>query len=288
MGNKIRLQGHEKFALRDGWISKALKLISANKNEKINIFNSDSAPDDFGIGNNMVKSLRYWMRALGLSEEKSGKSVKLSSIGNTINEHDPYFEDIFSVWVAHANIASNFNEATTWYLFFNKFDVIDFDKEILFNGLNRELSSYGVNYSINSLKSDIGVLLSMYSKDKETDDPEDKNQSPFSQLGLVKYKDGEYIKERPDNRIINEWNVLFELTKKYKKDDSVSINDLIEGEGSIAAIYQITPTYINELLDKLDSRKMIRVNRTAGLDVIYIMTDMTCEEVMKEYYENHR
>ena len=76
--------------------------------------------------------------------------------------------------------------------------------------------------------------------------------------------------------------------RKYKNGESVSINDLIEGEESISSLFQLTATHINELLDKLDSRGYIRVNRTAGLDVIYIETDMTPEDVMREYYENHR
>lgn len=104
----------------------------------------------------------------------------------------------------------------------------------------------------------------------------------------MKYKDGEYTKMHPDKRIINEWNVLFELMKKHTLGDSLSINNLIEGKGSIASIYQLTATFVNELLDKLDSRGLIKVNRTAGLDVIYIETDMKSENVLEEYYRNHR
>ena len=289
MGNIIRLQGHEKFSLRDGWIAKAFKNIDVSSDgEYSDVFLRKDSPDVFGIGNNMVKSLRYWFKAFGFSEEKSGVGVRLTPIGNTIKKYDPYFEDVFSVWVAHSMISSNFEEATTWYLFFNSFDVVDFKKDILFNSLNAELSKYVEKFSAKSLQNDIDVLLNMYSKDKEVIDPEDKNQSPFSQLGLVKYKDGEYAKDHPDKRIINEWNVMFELLKKYHRGDSVSISELTEGEQSIASIYQISSTYINELLDRLDSREFIRVNRTAGLDMVYIETDMMSEDVLEEYYKNHR
>ena len=72
-------------------------------------------------------------------------------------------------------ISSNFEEATTWYLFFNSFDVVDFKKDILFNSLNAELSKYVEKFSAKSLQNDIDVLLNMYSKDKEVIDPEDKN-----------------------------------------------------------------------------------------------------------------
>lgn len=53
---KIRLQGHEKFALRDGWLNKVLEIVPENPDA----FLRKDAPDIFGIGSNMVKSLRYW------------------------------------------------------------------------------------------------------------------------------------------------------------------------------------------------------------------------------------
>jgi hypothetical protein len=289
MGNAIRLQGHEKFSIRDGWIGKALKNIeTSDECEYSDVFLRKDAPDIFGIGNNMVKSLRYWMKAIGLSEEKSGTGVKLTPIGSMVKRYDPYFEDIFSAWIAHFMIATNFEEATTWYLFFNNFDVVDFRKDIVFDSMQRELLGYVDRFSEKSLQNDIDVLLNMYSKDKEIIDPEDKTLSPFAQLGLIRFKESEYTKEHPDKRKINEWIVLFYLMRKYKNGESVSINDLIEGEESISSLFQLTATHINELLDKLDSRGYIRVNRTAGLDVIYIETDMTPEDVMREYYENHR
>ena len=51
----IKLQGHEKFALREGWISKALMILPNNPDA----FTLKNASDLFGIGSNMVKSLRY-------------------------------------------------------------------------------------------------------------------------------------------------------------------------------------------------------------------------------------
>lgn len=51
---KIRLQGHEKFALREGWINKALMVLPTNPDA----FMRKDATDLFGIGSNMVKSLK--------------------------------------------------------------------------------------------------------------------------------------------------------------------------------------------------------------------------------------
>ena len=156
---KMRLQGHEKFPLRDGWLNKGLQEVNRNEDA----FLKKDAPDSFGIGNNMVKSLRYWMRALGLIEEKSGKAY-LSKVGRVILEKDPYLEDAFSLWVMHTCIANNVDEATSWYMYFNRCDADELEKEQIIAILHREVAKYaqGQSFSDKSLANDAEVLLSMY------------------------------------------------------------------------------------------------------------------------------
>ena len=105
---KMRLQGHEKFALRDGWLNKGLFLI----NENPLVFQGKEGPDLFGIGNNMVKSLRYWLKAFNLIKENSNSGASLTELGEIILEKDPYIEDVFTLWILHSQIAKNISEAT--------------------------------------------------------------------------------------------------------------------------------------------------------------------------------
>ncbi|MFR5915978.1 MAG: DUF4007 family protein [Blautia wexlerae] len=37
-------------------------------------------------------------------------------------------EDIFSLWILHSNITKNIEQATVWYMFFNRFNVDSFNK----------------------------------------------------------------------------------------------------------------------------------------------------------------
>ena len=122
---KFRLQGHEKFALREGWLSKGLTVIK----EDPMVFRSKIAPDIFGIGNNMVKSLRYWMKAFGLMREENECGAILTSLGEIIYDNDVYIEDIFTVWTLHSYIAKNIEEATTWYMYFNRCYARDLNNE---------------------------------------------------------------------------------------------------------------------------------------------------------------
>ena len=265
-----------------GQINKGLMEVDSDEM----IFLSKEAPDEFGIGNNMVKSLRYWMRALGLFESDTARGSILSQEGRMILNHDPYLEDIFSLWVMHSYIAKNKDEATTWYLYFNHCDAEILSKDQIEHILSRELIKYVGNddFSDKSLKNDIDVLLNMYSKDKGLIDPEEKNVSPFSQLGLIKKVENQYVKTSPDLRNISEWVVLYELSQLMEGKDSISIEQVSNGEFSLSAIYHLGSVTINSFLDKLDALGYIRVDRTAGLDMIYRLNEFSKESVIEDYF----
>ena len=280
---KIRLQGHEKFALRDGWLTKGLSIID----KRPDAFLGSEGPDLFGIGNNMVKSLRYWMKAFKLIEENPGAGAKLSELGKIILQNDVYLEKNFTLWILHSQIAKNIAEATTWYMFFNKCNVIDMEKDEIEKILYREISQYvmGQPFSENSLKNDVDVLLNMYSKNKVNSDPEDKSQSPFVNLGLVKNTENLYSQTSPKRRDIDEWVVLYELAEMMRDKNEISIERVLNGTCGISHIYQVKPVLANELLDRLDAAEYIRVDRTAGLDMIYRTKAFTTESVMADYYK---
>lgn len=281
---KFRLQGHEKFSLREGWVSKALMIIP-----KIpDAFLRKDATDLFGIGSNMVKSLRYWMKALGLTNEKVSFGVELSEIGDTILKYDPYIENPFTLWIMHSYIAKNKEEATSWYMYFNHCDAADLEKGEIEGILLREIKRYaeGQNFSEKSVHNDVDVLLNMYSKNREKSDPEDKNVSPFAKLALIKNFNGRYIKNRPDRKNFSEMIVLYELMLMLKDSESISIEKAVYGENGLANIYNLTSVMANDYFDRLDAAGYIRVNRTAGIDMIYPIKRTMALDIIEEYYKN--
>lgn len=278
---KMRLQGHEKFALREGWINKGLMIIP----EMSDAFSRKDAPDIFGLGSNMVKSLRYWMKALGLTNE-SGSN--LSELGKMIAEYDPYLEKVFTLWLLHSNIAKNRAEATTWFMYFNHCDANELEKAQIEAILLREVTKYanGQSFSEKSLSNDVDVLLNMYSKNKDKSDPEDKNVSPFVRLGLIKNNERKYVKNHPDRKNFSEMIVLYELVQMMGNRESMSIEEATDGENGLAKIYNLTSVMANDLFDKLDASGYLRVDRTAGLDMIYLSEKYIPERIIEKYYKN--
>lgn len=277
----MKLKGHEKFPLREGWLNKGIR--GVQKNAKV--FTSNDGPDILGVGTNMVKSIRYWMQSFMLIEENPKEGVALSGIGKLVEQYDLYLEDYFSLWILHSCIAKNDDRATVWYLFFNKCAAEEFKKDELFDVLKKELIVYAGTDSFpdSSLKDDIDVLLNMYGKNNSDDDPEDKNKSPFAVLGLVKKEKDVYYKQQPDIRKFNEKVVLYELALLLEGRDTVSIDTVFE---VVKGIYHLNRVTLNSILDRLENMGYVRVDRTAGLDVIYPVNVGKANEVIEEYYSN--
>ena len=64
--------------------------------------------DVLGIGANMVKSLRYWLNAVGIMEEVpdgNQKVQRLTELGRLIDDRDKYFEEDGTNWVLHYQLA---------------------------------------------------------------------------------------------------------------------------------------------------------------------------------------
>lgn len=63
----MKFRAHESFFIRKGWLYKGLR----NIKELPELFSSKNInPSDvLGIGTNMVRSLRYWLRVTGLTKE---------------------------------------------------------------------------------------------------------------------------------------------------------------------------------------------------------------------------
>ena len=252
------------------------------------VFSEYAGADALGVGTNMAKAIRYWLRAGGVTAESKGE-VRLSAMGRLIKEYDAYFEDIFTMWLIHAGIACNAELATSWYVFFNKIGNEEYTKDELCDVLMRELKAYSMQQELpeSSVLADVTAIINMYSRDKNVDyDPEEKKVSPFSELTLLKRNGITYKKYMPAQEILPDMAVLF-LIRRYfenEKTDSVSIDTLLKGDMLPGKIYNLNRVALNFYLDKLASDGYIAVNRTAGLDMVYSMSTITPEKVIEKYY----
>ena len=283
---KIKIKGHEKFVLREGWLTKGL--LSVKNNSRV--FSGDKGPDELGVGSNMVKAIRYYLQAFQLVNENSKNGTTLTKTGETIAVYDPYIEDRFTLCLLHSLIASNFEKATSWFLFFNQNKLKEFSKENLQDYLGREvLRLSGKDVPQSSLRDDIDVLLNMYLKksgdDNNDEDPEDKLHCPLSSLGLIRRENNVYFKQQVDLKLVGIDTVSYEISKLIGNDKSLSIEVIAN---HLESCFGISWVQTNEYLDILDRETIIRVDRTAGLDVVYPIEILKAEEIIANHYKERK
>lgn len=288
---KYKIKGNESFSIREGWLAKGFMALEENKY----VFSEETAMDSLGVGSKMVKSIKYWLLASHLAEEKREKNSKHSLVptknfGEIVKKHDPYFEDIFTLWIIHYYITADIEFNTVWNLFFNRFNVTDFTKNAMVEKLADECNKlYDKGNSLyNSIDSDCGVLLKMYSASEETvTDPEENLISPFSELGLVAKgsERSSYMKVRPLYSKLDRLAVLYIMTVNLPDGKiSVDIDTLLTQDNNVGKIFNLDRNMINEYLDRLRQEGFIELNRTAGLDMVYISKKLSPAEILEIYY----
>ncbi len=187
--------GHETFTLRYGWLKKAYDAVKDSNEGESSVFRSDDAIARFGVGKNMVSSMRHWATASGVIEEmKSGdKKDSVTKLGNFLfdnkNGRDPYMENPTTSWVVHWNLSHRADRKTTWFWAFNHFHEIDFEREVLERGLQKLSEDQDwKRVAKSTIKRDVACFIRTYAAQpifKRTT-YEDMIESPLTELGLLK------------------------------------------------------------------------------------------------------
>ena len=187
----MKFRAHETFFIRKGWLSKGMRCV-ANKPD-VFIARDENPMDVLGIGANMVKALRYWLQAVGLTSEpeKGKRAQSFTELGKLIYEHDTYVEELGTLYLLQYCLASQDKEATAWYFFFNEFTMAEFSREDFVAALQKyiKMRDSETEYAIRSLNDDfqciINTYLPRYKSNPARVSPENNIDCPFGELGLV-------------------------------------------------------------------------------------------------------
>lgn len=160
----MKFRAHDTFFIRKGWLSKGMKYVQ--KKPDVFVAKDENPMDVLGIGANMVKALRYWLQAVGLTEEpSSGKRVQtFTSLGNSVFTNDRYIEELGTLYLLHYRLSSNKDEATAWYFFFNEFNMTEFSRDDFVEFLQRRIrmEEGEVSVAIRSLNDDFSCIINTY------------------------------------------------------------------------------------------------------------------------------
>lgn len=281
---KLKMKRHESFSIREGWLVKGIKTVK----EYGNVFGISNATDILGIGTNMVKSLKYWMTATKLIVEKN-REMALSELGKIIDEYDPYLEDVFSWWLVHINMITNEEDSYIYNLFFNKCNAKTFSKRELYDNFCTVLNDEKYLFNENILQDEVNMVIKTYTIDEKIDNPENNFICPLSELKLLKKIDRDtYEKNKPEYRNLHYLVVYYLICKLLNDRDNISINELLKENNSPSKLLNLDKNLLNEYLDEMKKNNLIIINRTAGLNMVYLNKRLSLKEIAEEYFKGDR
>ncbi len=288
----MKFRGHETFYIRKGWLSKGMKNIILKP--ELFVDKKENPMDILGLGSNMVKSLRYWLQAVGLTEEviRNKKKVQiLTELGKRVWENDQYIEELGTLELLQYKLTCNKDQATSWYYFFNDFKLSEFTKEDFTTAISGYASMVGESAALRSYDDDFNAIINTYLPRYKTGkkfDPENNIDSPFGELGLIDIADRSkktYKKAIPSADSLNAWVVLAVIMDQANGSKEVSLNDLLEGENNIGRVFNLDSIAMLNILHKVEKTGIIKIIRTAGLDVISINKQFSFIECVDNYYK---
>lgn len=293
----MKFRAHDTFFIRKGWISKGMRYVDKSKGE-VFISKSENPMDVLGIGANMVKALRYWLQAIGITEEpKSGRRTqKFTDFGKLVFEHDKYIEEMGTLYLLHYKLASNRKQATSWYFFFNEFGLSDFTKDDFAVQIGNfiKINDKDANVAVRSIDDDFSCIINTYVPRYKTMPSkvtaENNIDCPLGELGLIDILKKErnnvvYKKAVPPATTFNSWVILAVIYDNAKGRKEIELNELLTAENSIGKIFNLDSITMLDVLHAAERTGELKIVRTAGLDVINLAHLYTFEDCVKHYYE---
>jgi hypothetical protein len=289
---KPQFSGHATFPMRYGWLKKAADALIICDNEAGNksIFLDKNAIARFGVGKNMVESIRHWSEAITIIEEGDVEnSLKLTQLGKDIFSDkglDPYLEKISTLWLLHWKLCS-LPTKTTWHWVFNHFTGTIFDRETIVKSLvklNEEAGWRKVSH--NSIKRDVECFVRTYvaRKIRKKEAYEDGLESPLVELGLIRSfntKDTFRLARGPKNALPDGvfMYAVLDFWHRYSQSLNISFETLMYEPGSPGRVFLLDETDLSIRLNKFDELTggLIRWSETAGLK--QLVTDKSISEV---------
>ena len=291
----MKFRAHDTFFIRKGWLSKGMKYVHSKPD--VFVAKDENPMDVLGIGANMVKALRYWLQAVGLTEEpNSGKRVQtFTPLGQSFFTNDRYIEELGTLYLLHYRLSSNKSDATAWYYFFNEFTMSEFSRDDFVDFLQRRIrmEDSDATVAIRSLNDDFSCIINTYLPRYKTSPnrvaPESNIDCPLGELGLIDILSKEkktYRKAIPVASTISPWVALAIIVDQAGESKEISLNELLTAPCNIGKTLNLDAISMLDVLYQIERIGKIKINRTAGLDVIHILEELTFQDCVDAYYQS--
>ena len=219
------------------------------------------------------------------------KDSQLSDFGKLLLKYDQYLDDSFSWWMIHLHLVSNFEDSPVFNIIFNHYkkgaflkdELVDFVEDYIEKDLSSKYEKPNKEY----IDSDVSVLISTYFSERVFN-PEDNLQSPLSKLELLKKNtEGKYYFSSARRDSLPYLVVFNSLLLCLNGKDSINVDDLMTRENNPMNLFCLDKNIFYLYLNDMKEKGLITINKTAGLNMIYIQKNLNEEEIFSLFFEGN-
>ena len=297
---RLSFSGHETFPFRYAWPKKAVEHAHADAYA----FGAEDALVRFGVGKNMVSSIRHWGLALSLLEDgpasgnRRARPLRPTALGRFLllgdESWDPYLEDPGTLWLLHWRLASRPERATTWWWVFNQHPGTIFTRAELVEALASVAARSSRSRATAALlKRDVDVFVRTYAPSRRAGAArDDVLDCPLVQLGLIaesrERQTFQLVRDAHDSLPVEIF--AFALAEHLAGGNSrtVTLEDLLFAEGAPGRVFCLSEQGLLRRLDRLERMTDggFVFDETAGLKQLYVHRIPQPDELLKRYYES--
>jgi len=283
---KYTFSGHDSFQCRQLWLKKGYDYVQEGGN-----FNDEDAVVRLGVGKNMVSSIRFWLKAFNIIDNKDIPTEFGKRLFEDETGYDPFLEDEASLWLLHYQlIKSEF--ASIYSIIFNEFrkEKLFFNKETFVNYVKRiEASNPDLNFNENTVAKDFIVFTNLYKNDTESKDVEDSFSGILSEIELLKTsgkgKDEQFYIENNERDNLPEAVILYAILDNPNYGNSIGLNSLEFDINSLGSIFALNRSgLMNKISEIVSEFKDITFTDQAGIKELQFKNKADAYTILDKYY----
>ena len=284
MYSKYVFSGHESFSCRMLWPIKGYDYINDG-----NSFNDPNSVIMLGVGKNMVASIRYWLKALGLTEHDK-PSTLAKYLFDEAQGKDRYLESLGTLWLLHFLLVV-LNEATLYNILFLRYqkERKQFAKEQVLNFVKRLMAKDDrlKQFNSNTVGKDFGVLVQNYVQPSKPKSYEDYS-SLLIDLNLIRNDNSDrgYAFNIEGKRTVPTEIFLYAVLWMKGSDRTVSYDTL----QNVGLVFCMTDMEVIEMLQQIDREysEYVQYSDNAGIRQLLFKEgkQMNPIDLLNRYYDN--
>ena len=259
--------GHETFPLRQLWLRKAYtQVLAQTTSAPKGVFTDADAIGRFGVGKNMVSSIRHWALACDVirSSDAAKGEFGVGEIGGFLfgekKACDPYLEHDATIWLVHWLLAGRAQRSATWYVVFNFVQSQSFSLNDVLKLIEEYVAEYKIGrYSSTTLRRDVEVCLRSYGSLSKAVN-EDSAEPLLSELSLLSStsRDSYHFNRGPQYSLPDQV-FAFALLDFWQRRDrnsggaqsTLSFNAIAHEYGSPGRVFKLDEDSVSDRLSRI-------------------------------------